>query len=86
LILLKLYVANKSQLAEQALRSISGFYEVERQARGMSDEDRWRICQEIAVPIIKTLHDWMLAQRYLDDGAACGNRKHRSVSVRTVRG
>jgi len=40
-------------------------YEVERQARDMSDEDRWRIRQEMAVPISKTLHDWMLAQRDL---------------------
>ncbi len=48
-----------------ALRSISGSYEVERQARGMNDEDRWRIRQEMAVPILKTLHDWMLAQRDL---------------------
>ena len=60
-----LHVANKSQLAEQALHSISGLYEIERQARDMSDEDRWRIRQEMAVPISKTLHDWMLAQRDL---------------------
>ena len=60
-----LHVANKSQLAEQALHSISGLYEVERQALSMSDEDRWQIRQEMAVPIIKTLHDWMLAQRDL---------------------
>lgn len=56
-----LHVANKSQLAEQALHSIGGLYEVERQARDMSDEDRWRIRQEKAAPIITTLHDWMLA-------------------------
>lgn len=48
-----LHVANKSQLAEQALHSISGLYEVERQARDMSDEERWRIRQELAVPILK---------------------------------
>lgn len=58
-----LHVANKSQLAEQPLHSFSGMYEVERQARDTSDEDRWRIRQEMAVPILKTLHDWMLAQR-----------------------
>lgn len=60
-----LYTANKSQLTEQALHPISSLYEVERQARDMSDEDRWRIRQEMAVPIIETLHDWMLAQRDL---------------------
>ncbi|WP_434603924.1 IS66 family transposase [Pseudomonas sp. R1-7] len=59
-----LHIANKSQLTEQALHSIGGLYEVERQARDMSNE-RWRIRQEMAVPISKTLHDWMLAQRDL---------------------
>ena len=54
-----------SVLAEQALYSIGGLYEVERQAWDMSDEDHWRIRQEKAAPIIKTLHDWMLAQRDL---------------------
>jgi hypothetical protein len=52
-------------LAEQALHSIGGLYEIERQARDMSDEDRWRIRQRKAAPIIATLHDWMLAQRDL---------------------
>ncbi|WP_449123895.1 IS66 family transposase [Pseudomonas viridiflava] len=66
-----LHVANKSQLAQQALHSIGGLYEVERQARDMSDEDRWRIRQEKAVPLVKALHDWMLAQRDLvPDGSA----------------
>jgi len=60
-----LHVANRSQLAEQTLYSISGLYEVECQARDMSDEDRWRICLDKAAPIIETLHDWMLAQRDL---------------------
>lgn len=60
-----LHVENKSQLAEEALYSTSSLYEVERHARDMSDEDRRRIRQEMVVPILKTLHDWMLAQRDL---------------------
>ncbi|MCD5988486.1 IS66 family transposase [Pseudomonas sp. CDFA 553] len=60
-----LHVANKSQLAEQALHSIGGLYEVERHAKEMSDEDRWRLRQETAVPIAEKLHEWMLAQREL---------------------
>ncbi|HHK0532126.1 TPA: IS66 family transposase [Pseudomonas aeruginosa] len=60
-----LHVANKSQLAEQALHSIGGLYELERQAKDMSDEDRWRLRQEVAVPIAEKLHEWMLAQRAL---------------------
>ena len=58
-----LHSANKSQLAEQALHSIAGLYEIERQARHMSDEERWRIRQEKSSPILDALHDWMLAQR-----------------------
>ncbi|MCE0460476.1 IS66 family transposase [Pseudomonas uvaldensis] len=60
-----LHVANKSQLAEQALHSIGGLYEVERKAKKMSDEDRWRLRQEMAIPIAEKLHEWMLAQREL---------------------
>jgi transposase len=60
-----LHAANKSQLAEQALHSIAGLYEVERQARDMSDAERWRIRQEKSSPILDALHDWMLAQRDL---------------------
>ncbi len=60
-----LHVANKSQLAEQALHSIGGLYEVERHAKEMRDEDRWRLRQETAVPIAEKLHEWMLAQREL---------------------
>ena len=51
-----LHVANKSQLAEQALHSIGGLYEVERHTKEMSDEDRWRLRQETAVPIAEKLH------------------------------
>ena len=58
-----LHVANQSQLAEQALHSIGGLYEVERQAKDMSNEDRWRLRQKVAVPIAGKLHEWMLAQR-----------------------
>lgn len=60
-----LHAANKSQLAEQALQSIGGLYEVERHAKEMSDEDRWRLRQETAVPIAEKLYEWMLAQREL---------------------
>jgi hypothetical protein len=44
---------------EQALISMSGLYEVERQATYMSDVDRWRIRQEKTSPIIAKLRGWM---------------------------
>ncbi len=46
----ELQVANKSQLAEQVLHSIGGLYEIERQAKGMNDEDRRQLRQKIAEP------------------------------------
>lgn len=63
--LFELHMVNKSQLAEKALHSIGGLYEVERQAHDMSVEDRWRIRQEKAAPLAKALHNWMLTQRDL---------------------
>ena len=67
----ELHATNKSQLAEQALHSIGGLYEIERQAREMIDEDRWRIRQEKAAPLIDALHTWMLALRDLVPGLGC---------------
>ena len=43
----------------------SRLYEVERKAKEMRDEDRWRLRQEMAMPIAEKLHEWMLAQREL---------------------
>ena len=65
-----LHATNKSQLTEQAINSIGGLYEIERQAREMTDEDRWRIRQEKAAPIIDALHTWMMAQRDLVPGGS----------------
>jgi transposase len=53
------------QLAEQALHSIGGLYEIEWLAREMTDEERWRVRQEKAGPLIDALHTWMMAQRDL---------------------
>lgn len=69
-----LHAANKSQLAEQALHSIGGLYDVERQAREMSDEDCCRIRQEKAAPLAKALHEWMLTHRdFVPNGSATAN-------------
>jgi len=60
-----LHATNKSQLAEQAPHSIGGLYEIERLAREMTDEERWRVRQEKAGPLIDALHTWMMVQRDL---------------------
>jgi hypothetical protein len=78
-----LHVANKSQLAEQALHSIGGLYEIERQAKEMNDEDRRRLRQEIAVPVAAKLHEWMLAQRELvPEGSAMAKAKALDYSLK----
>lgn len=75
-----LHATNKSQLAEQALHSIGGLYEIERQARDMTDVDRWRIRQEKAVPVLNALHIWMLAQRNLvPEGSAIAKALDYSI-------
>lgn len=77
-----LHVANKSQLAEQALHSIGGLYEVERQAKEMNDQDRRRLRQEMAVPIANKLHEWMLAQRELvPEGSATAKALDYSLAA-----
>ncbi|WP_017703357.1 IS66 family transposase, partial [Pseudomonas syringae] len=59
----ELHATNKSTLAEQALRYIQLLYEIEREARDLEPELRYRIRQEKAVPVMEMLHAWMIAQR-----------------------
>ncbi|GKQ29489.1 hypothetical protein PSTH1771_14270 [Pseudomonas syringae pv. theae] len=61
----ELHATNKSTLAEQALRYIQLLYEIEREARDLEPELRYRIRQEKAVPVMEMLHAWMIAQRDL---------------------
>jgi transposase len=67
---LDLHVANKSQLAVQALHSIGGLSEVEQHAKEMGDEHRWRLPLETVVPIAEKLQwDWVGRLRFESDGA-----------------
>ncbi|RZT91018.1 transposase [Advenella incenata] len=67
----ELHAANKSQLAEQALHYIGQLYEIERQAKDLSHEDRRQVRQTQASPLAQALHAWMLAQRArVPDGSA----------------
>ncbi|WP_460083038.1 IS66 family transposase [Pseudomonas sp. H3_H05] len=60
-----LHVANKNQQAEQALYSIGGLYEIERQARDMNDEDRCEYAGKRRHRSSKRCMTGMLAQRDL---------------------
>ncbi len=58
-----LHVANKSELAAQALESIGALYGIEREAKDLPDKDWQRLRDEKAQPIADALHQWMSAQR-----------------------
>lgn len=76
-----LHVANKSQLAEQALRHIGQLYDIEREVRDLLPDEPQRIRQEKAKPIADALHIWMLAQRQLvHEGARPSPRRSTTAS------
>ncbi len=66
----ELHAANKSQLAEQALRYIQLLYEIEGEVRTLEPDLRRRIRQEKAVPVMGALHAWMIVQRDLVHGGS----------------
>jgi len=55
--------SGKSQIAEQALKSIGQLYEIEAQAAGLPPEARQRLRGKQARPIAQALHTWMKAHR-----------------------
>ena len=81
----ELHATNKSQLAEQALRYIQLLYEIECEVRELEADLRRRIRQEKAVPVMDTLHAWMIAQRQLvHDGSAISKALDYSLKRWTV--
>lgn len=58
-----LHVANQSQLAEYVLQQMSLLYDIERVAKTLSTEERLRLRQSKAQPIIDQLHQWLMSQR-----------------------
>lgn len=58
-----LHAANQSQLAEYALQQIGLLYELERQAKDLQPDERQKIRQQKAIPILDALHQWLIAQR-----------------------
>lgn len=66
-----LWVNHKSPLAEEALKLFGALYEVERQARELSAEERERIRQLQSRPIADKLREWLLLNRQkATDGTA----------------
>ena len=58
-----LHAASQSQLAEYALQQIGLLYEIERQAKDLDPDQRQKIRQQKAVPILGALRQWLITQR-----------------------
>ena len=66
-----LWVNHKSPLAEEALKLFGKLYDVEREARELSAEERQRMRQLQSQPIADKLREWLLLQRQkATDGTA----------------
>jgi transposase len=59
----ELHVANKSQIAEQALAFIGQLYEIERMVASASEEERLRIRQTQSRPVMEKLQRWLQEHR-----------------------
>jgi transposase len=58
-----LHVSSKSQIAGQACAYISQLYDVEREVKHLSVDDRLQIRQRDSKPLADAFHEWMLLQR-----------------------
>jgi hypothetical protein len=58
-----LFESSKSPMAKQALEFIQELYEVEREVKNLSTEERLAIRQRKSKPIAELMHRWLLAHR-----------------------
>jgi len=58
-----LHQANHSPMAHEALQRIGRLYDIERQAKDFSIEDRKQLRQDLAVPELEALHQWLVQTR-----------------------
>jgi transposase len=54
-----LYVAVNSPVAFEALQRIGELYRIEREIKGCTPQERYRVRQEQAVPLLQALHAWL---------------------------
>lgn len=70
----EVFASNKSPVAGHALDSIKALYRIEHKARRLKADDRRRLRQKRAVPILDALHVWLKQQRELvPPGSAIAN-------------
>ena len=60
---IELHASNKSQIAGQALSYISALYDVEREVKSLTADERLRIRQAKSRPLADALYQWMVLQR-----------------------
>ena len=66
-----LHAANQSQIARSALEQLARIYEIEREVKEVSAEQRLAVRQERTRPLLDALHEWMTQQRRkVPDGSA----------------
>jgi len=66
-----LHTAHKSPVAQRALEQIAHVYEIERELKASSAEERQRLRQERSKPLLDALHAWLLLTRQkVTDGTA----------------
>ena len=66
-----LHVSSKSQIAGQACIYISQLYEVEREVKHLSADERLQVRQRESKPLAEAFKEWMLLQRQrVTDGSA----------------
>jgi len=66
-----LHVAAKSQIAQQACTYISQLYDIEREIKTLTPDERLKIRQARSKPLADKFHEWMLLQRrQVTDGTA----------------
>ena len=66
-----LHASNKSQIAGQALSYISALYDVEREAKDLTADERLHVRQAKSKPLTDAFYQWMVLQRrQITDGTA----------------
>ena len=66
-----LHVSSKSQIAQQACTYISQLYDIEREIKTLTPDERLKIRQARSKPLADKFHEWMLLQRrQVTDGTA----------------
>lgn len=83
----ELFKANDSPVAAEAIRRIALLYQVERDARGMTPQDRLALRQQCSKPLWEDLHAWLELERVrVPDGSGIAGAIDYSLNRWTALG